>query len=194
MNRSSLVRALLALVVLSLSGFFVLTSSPTLGLDLRGGAQIVLEAQDTDTVTADAEATDRAIEVLRRRVDALGVSEPTLTRSGENRVIVELPGISDPEEASEAIGRTAQLTFHEVLGVAQTPPAEGEEPEAETGEQVLVDEQGGPIRVGPQVMTGESVGDAEGVLNPQNARTSVLSGRSAMTALSVLRHTRSIVS
>ena len=173
MNRSSLVRALLALVVLSLSGFFVLTSSPTLGLDLRGGAQIVLEAQDTDTVTADAEATDRAIEVLRRRVDALGVSEPTLTRSGENRVIVELPGISDPEEASEAIGRTAQLTFHEVLGVEQTPPAEGDEPDPETGEQVILDERGGPIRVGPVVMTGESVGDAEGVLNPQTARWSV---------------------
>ena len=173
MNRSSLVRALLALVVLSLSGFFVLTSSPTLGLDLRGGAQIVLEAQDTDTVTADAEATDRAIEVLRRRVDALGVSEPTLTRSGDRRVIVELPGISDPEEASEAIGRTAQLTFHEVLGVEQTPPAEGDEPDPETGEQVILDEQGGPIRVGPVVMTGESVGDAEGVLDPQTARWSV---------------------
>jgi len=172
-NRSSLVRALLALVVLSLSGFFVLTSSPTLGLDLRGGAQIVLEAQDTDTVTADAEATDRAIEVLRRRVDALGVSEPTLTRSGDRRVIVELPGISDPEEASEAIGRTAQLTFHEVLGVEQTPPAEGDEPDPETGEQVILDEQGGPIRVGPVVMTGESVGDAEGVLDPQTARWSV---------------------
>ncbi|HEX6325914.1 MAG TPA: protein translocase subunit SecD [Jiangellaceae bacterium] len=173
MNRSSLVRALLALIVLSLSGFFVLTSSPTLGLDLRGGAQIVLEAQDTDTVTADAEATDRAIEVLRRRVDALGVSEPTLTRSGDRRVIVELPGISDPEEASEAIGRTAQLTFHEVLGVEQTPPAEGDEPDPETGEQVILDEQGGPIRVGPVVMTGESVGDAEGVLDPQTARWSV---------------------
>jgi SecD/SecF fusion protein len=172
-NRSSLVRALLALIVLSLSGFFVLTSSPTLGLDLRGGAQIVLEAQDTDTVTADAEATDRAIEVLRRRVDALGVSEPTLTRSGDKRVIVELPGISDPEEASEAIGRTAQLTFHEVLGVEAAPPSEGQEPDPETGEQVLVDEQGEPIRVGPQLMTGESVGDAEGVLNPQNARWSV---------------------
>jgi SecD/SecF fusion protein len=172
-NRSSLVRALLALIVLSLSGFFVLTSSPTLGLDLRGGAQIVLEAQDTDTVTADAEATDRAIEVLRRRVDALGVSEPTLTRSGDRRVIVELPGISDPEEASEAIGRTAQLTFHEVLGVEQTPPAEGDEPDPETGEQVILDEQGGPIRVGPVVMTGESVGDAEGVLDPQTARWSV---------------------
>jgi SecD/SecF fusion protein len=167
------VRALLALIVLSLSGFFVLTSSPTLGLDLRGGAQIVLEAQDTDTVTADAEATDRAIEVLRRRVDALGVSEPTLTRSGDRRVIVELPGISDPEQASEAIGRTAQLTFHEVLGVEQTPPAEGDEPDPETGEQVILDEQGGPIRVGPVVMTGESVGDAEGVLDPQTARWSV---------------------
>ncbi len=176
MNRSSLVRALLALVVLSLSGFFVLTSSPTLGLDLRGGAQIVLEAQDTDTVTADAEATDRAIEVLRRRVDALGVSEPTLTRSGENRVIVELPGVTDPEEASEAIGRTAQLTFHEVLGVEAAPPtedAEAEEADPETDEQVITDERGEGIQIGPALMTGESVGDADGVLDPQTGRWSV---------------------
>jgi SecD/SecF fusion protein len=115
-NRSSVVRALLALAVLAMSGYFVLTSSPTLGLDLRGGAQIVLEAQDTDTVVADAEATDRAIEVLRRRVDALGVSEPTLTRSGEDRIIVELPGVTDPEEAAAAIGRPAELSFHPVGG------------------------------------------------------------------------------
>ena len=64
-----------------------------LGLDLRGGTQIVLETRDSPTVKADAEATDRALEVLRRRVDALGVAEPTLARSGERRIIVELPGV-----------------------------------------------------------------------------------------------------
>ncbi|HSI94240.1 MAG TPA: hypothetical protein VK925_12125, partial [Jiangellaceae bacterium] len=127
MNRSSVVRALLALAVLSMSAYFVLTASPTLGLDLRGGAQIVLQAQDTDTVEADAEATDRAIEVLRRRVDALGVAEPTLTRSGENRIIVELPDVTDPAVAAVAFGRTAQLTFHPVLGLADAPPAENDE-------------------------------------------------------------------
>lgn len=135
MKSSSVFRAILALAVLSLSGYFVLTSAPTLGLDLRGGAQIVLEAQDTEQIEADAEATDRAIEVLRRRVDALGVAEPSLARSGENRIIVELPGVTDPAEASEAIGRTAQLTFHEVLGFAEPPtPDDAEAPDDDTAD------------------------------------------------------------
>ncbi|NED95582.1 protein translocase subunit SecD [Phytoactinopolyspora alkaliphila] len=108
-----------------------MTASPNLGLDLEGGAQITLEAQDGPTVEANSENTDRAVEVLRRRVDALGVSEPSLSRSGENRIIVELPGLEDPTEASEALGRTAQLTFHPVLGYG---PVEGEE-EATTDDE-----------------------------------------------------------
>ncbi|HWH28470.1 MAG TPA: protein translocase subunit SecD, partial [Mycobacteriales bacterium] len=116
MNRPAVWRALVALLVVGLTGFFAVTKDPKLGLDLRGGTQIVLETRDSPTTQADAEATDRALEVLRRRVDALGVAEPTLARSGANRIIVELPGVDDPAAAEEAVGRTAQLTFHPVLG------------------------------------------------------------------------------
>ena len=116
MNRAALWRALLALLIVGITGFFAVTKDPRLGLDLRGGSQVVLETRDSPTTEADAEATDRAVEVLRRRVDALGVSEPTLARSGNNRIIVELPGYDDPAEAEEAVGRTAQLTFHPVIG------------------------------------------------------------------------------
>ena len=73
-------RGIIALFVLAGSTFVTMTASPHLGLDLEGGAQIVLETQSTDTVEANAESTDRALEVLRRRVDALGVSEPMLSR------------------------------------------------------------------------------------------------------------------
>jgi SecD/SecF fusion protein len=86
-NRSSIIRALLALVVLSLSTYVVLTAQPKLGLDLRGGTQIVLQANDSPTVKADKTNTDKAIQVLHRRIDALGVSEPNVTRQGENRII-----------------------------------------------------------------------------------------------------------
>ncbi len=103
-RRGLLVRALLSLAVLVASAFLLLTTDPRLGLDLRGGTQIVLEAK------GDADATDRALEVLRRRVDELGVAEPVLARSGENRIVVELPGVQDPEEAVKVLGRTAQLT------------------------------------------------------------------------------------
>lgn len=115
-------RALLALAVVALALWTALTTQPRLGLDLRGGTRIVLETQDAPGLRADAEATDRALEVLRKRVDGLGVAEPSLARSGENRIVVELPGLRDPREAAEVIGRTAQLTIHAVTGAAAAAP------------------------------------------------------------------------
>ncbi|GAA1029560.1 hypothetical protein GCM10009557_18450 [Virgisporangium ochraceum] len=116
MTRATSVRAVLAIAVLAVSGWLVATRPPNLGLDLRGGTQIVLETRDGQLAKAGSKTTDEALEVLRRRVDQLGVSEPSLARSGERRIIVELPGVTDPDEAVEVLGRTAQLTFHPVLG------------------------------------------------------------------------------
>ncbi len=147
-------RAIAAFAVVAATLALALTSSAKLGLDLRGGTQIVLETQSTDRVTADAEATDRALEVLRGRVDALGVSEPTLARSGEKRIIIELPGVQDPREAAEVIGKTAQLTFHEVLRVPE-PNAEPQK-----SERIVKDEDGGPIVVGKPLLDGNGVSDA----------------------------------
>jgi SecD/SecF fusion protein len=172
------VRALLACAIVAASAYFVLTKPARLGLDLRGGTQIVLETRDTATVKADAESTDRTLEVLRRRVDALGVAEPTLARSGEKRIIVELPGVQDPKEAAAVIGRTAQLTFHPVLGAAppgeptptptgsptpRTTPTPGPRDQVTdpTRERVLPDESGQPLRLGPAGLTGEAVTDAD---------------------------------
>ena len=131
MTRPPVLRALLALVILGLSAFYTFTQEPRLGLDLRGGTSITLETEDSPTTQADAEATDRAVEVLRRRVDALGVSEPTLARSGENRIIVELPGVQDSAAAAEAVGQTAQLTFHPVLGPGDPSQVVGPQPSVE---------------------------------------------------------------
>ncbi|MDP9145486.1 MAG: protein translocase subunit SecD, partial [Actinomycetota bacterium] len=100
----------LFLTVVSIgAAIYVVVSTPIkLGLDLRGGTQIVLEAQDTAEVTVDSDVTGRTLEVLRRRVDAFGVAEPTLQISGDRRIIIELPGVDDPDQALEVIGRTAQ--------------------------------------------------------------------------------------
>jgi SecD/SecF fusion protein len=149
----------------------VLTSAPTLGLDLRGGTQVVLEAQDSPTVQANAESTDRALEVLRRRVDALGVAEPTLVRAGERRIVVELPGLQEPREAVEVIGRTAQLTFHPVLGVAAPDerPPEGEGADPATDPTVLPDESGAGLRLGPAALTGEGIDAATAGVDLQSA-------------------------
>jgi SecD/SecF fusion protein len=162
-------RLVAVLLLLGAAGWLVVTRPARLGLDLRGGTQIVLEATDGPDRQVDGDTVARTLEVLRRRVDQLGMTEPTLQRSGERRVILELPGVYDPQEAVEVIGRTAQLAFHPVLGLAE--PGAGEpattRPPADTDELVLADEDGGRLRLGPAALTGEAVGDARAELDAQ---------------------------
>ncbi|MFH8927117.1 protein translocase subunit SecD [Streptomyces pristinaespiralis] len=167
-SRATFWRALIALAVVAVSLYVALTTPARLGLDLRGGTRIVLETRDSPTVTADREATDRAMEVLRRRVDGLGVAEPSLARSGERRIVVELPGLKDPREAAKVIGRTAQLTFHPVTGTSEGPASAP----AKDGARVLADPDapGSFLRLGPTALTGEGVEDAEAVLDTLEGR------------------------
>ncbi|CAM5557451.1 protein translocase subunit SecD [Streptomyces californicus] len=185
MTRATAVRAVLAVAVLLASVVITLTMSPRLGLDLQGGTRIVLQAHDSDTVTADRETTDRTLEVLRQRIDSLGVSEPTLTRSGEDRIIVELPDVQDPRQAAEVIGRTAQLSFHAVEGPGTGKPETGEPPagDSETegtdgkeeapasdtgpGDSTLPDEQGRSLALGPSRLSGAGVDDATAAFDAQ---------------------------
>ncbi|MFJ3623029.1 protein translocase subunit SecD [Streptomyces iakyrus] len=160
MNRSLRVRALLALAVLALSLYVAATVPVRLGLDLRGGTQIVLETRSTPTADADGAATDRTLEVLRGRIDALGVAEPTLVRSGDHRIIVELPGVQDPKKAAEVLGRTAQLTFHPVLGAPHDGDDTSRPLPKRPGQRVLPDESGTPLRLGTASLTGEDVKEA----------------------------------
>ncbi|PPS84070.1 protein translocase subunit SecD [Streptomyces sp. MH60] len=170
-SRSLNVRALAALAALAASVAIALTMPVRLGLDLRGGTQIVLETKSTDTAEADREATDRTVEVMRGRIDALGVAEPTIVRSGENRVVVELPGVQDPKQAADVLGRTAQLTVHSVLGPAEKPAdgAGGKEEKASgaDGERVLPDESGQYLRLKAATLTGQDVKGADARFDQQ---------------------------
>jgi preprotein translocase subunit SecD len=85
-----------------------------LGLDLQGGMHLVLEVDDRDetmTPEARADATDRALRIIRTRIDQFGVEEPMIQRVGDHRIIVELPGIEDEERAKDIIRQTAFLQF-----------------------------------------------------------------------------------
>ncbi len=83
-----------------------------LGLDLQGGIHLVMEVETEGLEPEEArDAVDRAQEVIRNRVDQFGVAEPTIQRQGENRIIVELPGLQDVERAKNLIGQTALLKF-----------------------------------------------------------------------------------
>jgi preprotein translocase subunit SecD len=101
--------AILAVAVISI---VVIVKMPlTLGLDLQGGTRLVLEAYETSTTKVTDDSVAGVVAVIRNRIDALGVTEPTIQRKGRSQVIVELPGIKDPDRAIKVIGDTAQLEF-----------------------------------------------------------------------------------
>jgi len=75
------------------------------------GSYILCELPETAFKKVETTSVDQAIEVIRNRIDQLGVTEPTIHRQGENEIIVQLPGIKDPKKALEIIGKTAQLEF-----------------------------------------------------------------------------------
>ena len=173
MSRGALVRFLLVLGLLAGCVVLTLNKSPNLGLDLRGGAQFVFQAEGTEQTPANAENVDKTLEVLRGRVDALGVAESTLIRQGEDRILVELPGVTSDEEAQaaeEQIGKTAKLTAHPVVGVAQSADAKPQK----KGDQILPSDQGDFLEIGPTVLSGEDVTGADAVQR-QNSLEHVVS-------------------
>lgn len=101
---------LVLLTVAMLIGVFTAGWGPKLGLDLEGGFAVTLQPVDK----ASEDLLDQSIEVIRSRVDALGVAEPEITRQGET-IEVSLPGVTDRERARELVGQTAELRFRPVL-------------------------------------------------------------------------------
>src|ERR671915_521751 len=83
-----------------------------LGLDLQGGMHLALELDQAKQVSADPKRDlDLALTVLRKRIDEFGVSEPVIQKVGEDRIVVELPGIDDPARAKAIVQRSAFLEF-----------------------------------------------------------------------------------
>ncbi len=110
--------AVAAVAVLSLF------KTPTLGLDLQGGLAVVLEAEAPKGQTVDRAGMDRSVEIMRDRIDRLGVSEPEIRRQGDNQIIIELPGVHDADRAAEIVGTTARLEFYDLQDDAR-PADEG---------------------------------------------------------------------
>jgi preprotein translocase subunit SecD len=112
MRRNYLV-PLLTIVILAIAAISTtlgLGKKPLLGLDLQGGASVVLQAKGT----YKPEALDKAKEIIRSRVDGLGVAEPEITKQGNN-IVISLPGVSDQQKALDLVGKTAELRFRPVL-------------------------------------------------------------------------------
>ncbi|MFA6549557.1 MAG: protein translocase subunit SecD, partial [Candidatus Margulisiibacteriota bacterium] len=104
-------RILTILGVLAASIYILYALPINLGLDLQGGTRLVLEGQATDKVKVSDDSMSGAVAVIRNRIDALGVTEPMIQRKGSNQIVIELPGVKDPDRALKIIGDTALLEF-----------------------------------------------------------------------------------
>ena len=101
---------IVVLVVSLLAGNLFAGNVPSLGLDLQGGASVTLQPEGDFTQSA----LNQAVEIISLRVNALGVSEPEITRQGDN-VVVNLPGVDDQQKALDIIGRQGELLLRPVL-------------------------------------------------------------------------------
>ena len=160
MSRAAWIRFVLVLGLLAGCAALALNTKPTLGLDLKGGVSVTLQTYDSPSGTkANAENTDRTKSVLERRVNALGLTEPNIVRSGDNRIIVELPGVKDADQAAEQLGKTAQLTVHAVVKGGLTDPKA--EPEDKKNIVLPAEEGGEILELAPAALEGEDITDAQ---------------------------------
>jgi SecD/SecF fusion protein len=131
-RRRNLFIILLVLGLLVASGLVIATKTTVLGLDLKGGTQLVYEARGTQQVPNPSGADiDRAINIIRTRTDKFGVSEPEISRVGPTGIQVGLPNVQDAQQAIDQVGKTAQLYFYDLeaniippdrKGVPKDPP------------------------------------------------------------------------
>ncbi|HZQ66709.1 MAG TPA: protein translocase subunit SecD [Gaiellaceae bacterium] len=112
---------LVALIVAALAGVALLAipGSPghkktKLGLDLQGGLEVVLQAVPPKGHKITSEDLDRSVSIMRNRVDKLGVSEPEIRKQGSDQIVIELPGVKNPKQAFDLIGKTAQLELFDL--------------------------------------------------------------------------------
>src|SRR5271167_504273 len=108
-----------ALILLIVAGLFaaslvvIATKKTRLGLDLKGGVELVYQGKPTAQSKVDTESLNRAIDIMRKRVDQLGVAQPEIQRSGSSEIDVSLPDVSNASRAQDEVGKTAQLFFYD---------------------------------------------------------------------------------
>jgi SecD/SecF fusion protein len=100
------------LVIVGIPGV-VKAKKTRLGLDLKGGVELTYQARPTAQSKVDSESLNRAIDIMRKRVDVLGVSEPEIQISGKDEIVVALPNVSDSGRAEAQVGKTALLYFYD---------------------------------------------------------------------------------
>src|SRR4051794_18947845 len=112
-RRRNLLVLLLVFGLLAGSLFVIATKSTRLGLDLRGGVSLIYQAKPTKQSAVTGDAINRTLDIMRERVDQLGVAEPEIQRSGNDQIDVSLPDVKNADEAAQQVGTTAQMYFYD---------------------------------------------------------------------------------
>jgi SecD/SecF fusion protein len=164
MERKLIYKILLILGVVGLCAYytFPLSKRINLGLDLQGGMHLLLKV-DTSHLQAEAklDACDRAVEVIRNRIDEFGVRETSIQKQGEDEIVVQLPGVTDRERAIELIGKTAMLEFKIVSNDAQKLKEAIEGSPAEGFELKYTQDENEPVLLEKQaVLVGDALTNA----------------------------------
>ncbi|WP_294341705.1 protein translocase subunit SecD [uncultured Selenomonas sp.] len=193
-------------VAVIIAAFFVcvrpLASSIRQGLDLQGGTHVVLEAVDTEQAQVNDDAMNRVVAIMEKRVNALGLTEPIIQREGERRVIIELPGVKDPDAAIKTIGKTAMLEFRDEDGNTVLTGTDLKDAQAstnpQTGQNVVNLEFSDEGAQKFADLTMKNVGrtiaillDGE-VLTAPNVREPILGGRAEITGQKTLEEAQNL--
>jgi preprotein translocase subunit SecD len=148
---------------------------PDLDISANGG-DFAIRMDDTKIAERKRAAMDQSIEIVRRRIDETGTREPSIQRQGDNRIIVELPGVDDPERIKNLLGQTAKLTFQFVDETASIPDAQAGHLPPGTELLPATDEQGRMYVVEKRVMvSGDTLVDAQPTF--QNGNEAVVNFR-----------------
>ena len=147
-SRNNLIILGLVVVLIGVAAYFIFIRQPVteatrLGLDLEGGVSVNLRGFQDNGAEVTREEMEQASQVIRERVDSLGVTEPEIQLQGQDQVVVNIPGVTDTDRAVELIGRTAQLGFYEVLAAAGGQPVPPEEVET-AKEDIQAELEGDP--------------------------------------------------
>jgi preprotein translocase subunit SecD len=116
---------ILAAIFAAVGGVVALAlfKTPTLGLDLQGGLEVVLQAKAPRGREITQEDLDRSKDIMEERVNKLKVGEPEIRTQGSDQISVELPGVHDAARAAQIVGQTAQLQFYDLQGDTLPPTA-----------------------------------------------------------------------
>ena len=142
------------------------------GLDLQGGLQVLLQADTPDCATVSNDAMDAAKAIVENRINGLGVTEPLIQRSGQCRIVVQLPGISNPDEAIKTFGGTGLLEF---IDAGDTPLTEGQTVQTTGPSTVVVPGQPTPTPGGATATVAPTVA-------PTAAPTAVITPTASVTS------------